>query len=276
MAAEAVARRAQAAAPHGRAPCVLAVRHGEAPGWTVAPWVVTGACRAYSSAGAALHVQTLGERRAAGGAESVALAWPGVPRALRIPKAWLGRRLCLLAPCVVTTREDRVAPRSGPVAAAFEALALAIGAPSTGDPSGLGARVAAHVFAHVTVIVDASWSMIVDEATHEDRRFATARCLGVAAPSPTADGSAVRPPDLDAWIVRRLGLATPIGSPHLLVEGDDGDGRWVNASAAPRGLACREIAALWRPGASPRSAGAAAGHVDALDRAWAAWTERGP
>lgn len=281
-ACEAVAREVDAAAPHGRDVCVLSVPRGDAPGLGVAPWTEAGVRRAHGSA--VVHVETLAAAGAARavprprGDEVVSLQWPGVARALRVPRAWLGRRLVLLTPCVVAVRGRRVLSRHGPVAAAFEALAMAVGAPATGDPSGLGARIAARVFAHVAVIVDASWSVLLEP---EVSRFATRRCVGLQAPCPTADGAAVRVHEIDAWLVRKLGLLAPRGVPALALQGDPDDPRWISVPAAVETLADRDVAALWRASAPVPAhapivgrAGARPSRRDALDRAWEAWTER--
>jgi hypothetical protein len=303
-AAEAVARDIGAAAPHGREVCVLSVPRGRGPGLSVPPWASAGVQRAHE--GATVHAQTLqlagqlSGQLSVGGrtgprathaparphADALSLSWPGMARPLRVPHAWLGRRLVLLTPCVVTSSSARVHLGHlghlvhlghGPVAAAFEALALAAGAPSTGDPSGLGARIAAHVFAHVAVIVDASWSIVVDGRFE---RYPTARCIGVQAPCPTADGHAVRVRDIDAWLVRRLGLGASASAPALTLHGDPDPPRWIAGTPGIDALADREVAPLWHaPGFDrtchgwARRVGPRPRQPDALDRAWAAWTE---
>ena len=282
-AAEAIARDIGAAAPHGRDVCVLSVPRGDAPGWAVAPWTEVGVRRAQQDA--EVRVETLpaaGQPRPPARTiegDAVSLSWPGVARALRVPSSWLGRRVVLLTPCVVAVNDRRVPLRHGPVAAAFEALAIAVGAPATGDPSGLGARIAAHLFAHVAVIVDASWSVVVDPRAgieRPDSRFATQRCVGLQAPCPTANGHAVRVHEIDAWLVRRLGLTAPGGAPALALHGDADDSRWISVPTVPETLADREVAALWRAPSPHRPARAAVRprHLDPLERAWEAWTER--
>lgn len=295
-AAEAIARDVGAAAPHGREVCVISVPRGRGRGLCISPWTSAGVRRAHEDA--TVHLQSLelpappsvggragtraGHAATPSPAQALSLSWPGVARPLRVPQAWLGRRLVLLTPCVVTSSEGRVHLGQGPVAVAFEALALAAGAPSTGDPSGLGARIAAHVFAHVAVIVDASWSSVIDGRLET---FPTARCIGVQAPCPTADGHAVRVRDIDAWIVRRLGLTATASAPALTLHGDPDPPRWIHGVPSVDALADRELAPLWPAPGSDRAGsgrtshrfgrrlGPRPRHPDALDRAWAAWTE---
>src|SRR5688572_9456646 len=256
-AARATMRALQAGAPRSRAALVAVLDRGGEAGLVPAPWTITGVVSALAKA--EMHGLVLYEPddRGSNGARSlpaelapiacddaVAATWPGAPAGLRIPGAWIGRRLCLVVPCVIAANH-RFGSRTiaGPVTAGLAALAAGAGVARAPDPARIGEQLAARVFCHVSVIVDASWTALVETATA--RRFlATEQIVGVCLASPTTHDVEVSAAQIDGWLVQRVGT-----------------------EAAPA-LADRSVQPLWRISAAHESRP----RPGPLGQAWHVWS----
>lgn len=297
VAAEVVARRLEASAPSGRGRLLVTIARGTGPGLQLAPWTRAGLKLALGATGPgaadvaslALEVETASALAGglavslAGGlamsgrparGEHVRLRWPGMARPLRVPLHWLGRSALFVTPCVI----GRARSSPGPVATAFAAFAVATGATVGGGRSRelarVGERLAARIFAHVAVIVDASWSVIEGGPGDPRSWLPTGRCLGAWTRSPNTLQIAASAADCDRWLGSRLRLSRPTPAPVLAAIGDAAESPWPAASATPGALADRGVEALWRFAPlvrAERGHPSAAGRPGALGRAWEAW-----
>jgi hypothetical protein len=277
---EAVAS-ALSALPPARSLLVGVVAWGDGPGLEPARWTLQGVRAAARDAKLVAGYHDLGPHHASvtgrwlrahpdaidGDApRPITLEVAGARRPRRIPRGWIGRHLCLVVPCVHQRHErfGRSKCWVGPMACALQALAQATGVPGDDEPTDVGARVAAQVFASTTVVIDASWwaPMRASQAA-APHLVALDRCLvlGTTAPAElwTQDGATV----IDTWLAARMGVAGPpprnMAVPQWV--GPAAADAWPRPPAAARrnrGLAGQAIDALWRVGDLGRAKASAA------------------
>jgi hypothetical protein len=267
---------------------VGAVALGEGPGMDVAPWTLQGVRRAAHQAELRIgfsrfdppgHRTSVRRRLAMSeledadeGHRCVTLEVRGEGRPRRVPQAWFGRHLCLVVPCVHIQRQrqrqrQRIGARSigsglhwtGPIDAAFAAIARACSVAGEGTRAELGARIAGIVFTSTTVVIDATWwaPLRNDEDAPPDL-LALDRCLATGSLQPTEAWNAALLERFDPWLAGRLRLtpAAVVLDPELRESGSGAHVPWPRAPAmaarARRGLAGQALQALWK-GARPET-----------------------
>ncbi|MCH9685936.1 MAG: hypothetical protein K0V04_31165 [Deltaproteobacteria bacterium] len=262
-------------APRGRPSLVMIASWGAHPGLRPSPWAVEGVLQALSDAGLRGHGDVLGEARLTdplhtrlaahdydpvAAQELIALHPARSRRALRIPRAWLGRNLCLVLPCIHRQRE-RTTPAdwSGPIGSALIQLATRCGGASVRDPMGTMTRTIADVFAHVSVVIDASWWAPLQPAEEAAPvLLSPERVLSLQLASPVTTEASIDPRQLDTWLGAQLGLPLRRPSSGPRAEGSAARTPWPKLPRAmPRaqGLAGKSVAGLWRrPGRAPTRA----------------------
>lgn len=277
-------------APRAR-PLLLAVASwGAHPGLRPSPWVLDGVLRAVKDGGLGGGSVVLGDpggpgsltdRLAAGGlpateepGTALGLRPPGSHRELRVPRSWVGRSLCLVLPCVHRQAESRSGRPTwnGPIGTALLALARRFGGTASLDPT---ARCLSELFAHISVIIDASWwAPLSAEDQGAPLLLAPERTLGLRLASPVTEET-FDPRTADAWIGHWVGLPIrhPTGAPRL--EGPAARTPWPKVPRLPAarrrpGLAGQAVSALWRrtDRTSPRRAALPPSAPGALARLW--------
>lgn len=266
---------------------VAVVSRGQGPGVDVSPWILGGLHHALDTCGLTgvaveLSPATTHRRLGLGRFEleddstpegAIGLDVPGARRPRRIPSAWFGRHLCVVVPCTFVHERRRTDRWTGPVATAWSAIDHACG----GSPGRLeaivprplhggvvestivGARIAASVFASVTLVVDASWwAPVAADATSPPELLALDRCLCLASPVPDERWAMRTIERADAWIASRLRLEDAAGArahDDVHVVGSAADRAWPRASfGRPLGLAEQAMEALWAIGGKRASA----------------------
>jgi hypothetical protein len=289
--------------PPARSVLAAVVGWGDGPGLEPAPWTLDGVLSAGEDADVRVRFESLGPYeptathrwlRANAATQDddrrpIILDVPGARRPRRVPRAWIGRHLCLVVPCVHVGRRTlgRATSWVGPFGAAFEALALATrGARAPRGESHrdgmlalVGRRVAAQVFASTTILVDASWWAPLHHEGNPRRGtaippatshlVALERCLVMSTTSPGEHWSG-EPLSVDAWLGARMGMAggatrhggeTPrwVG-PAAARRWPTQTSGWFEDGARPSRVAAvadRALEALWRLGDRGRARGAA-------------------
>lgn len=268
-------------APRGRPLLLVVARWGAHPGLRPSPWVLDGVTSAVKDAGLSAEALHLGEhgvadpitarlvragiRPAEDGGEPVTVRPPGSRRGPRIPRAWLGRSLCLVLPCVHRHRSDERGPAwRGPIGTALVELVAGWGGPGTRDPVDRAARCVAEAFAHVSVVLDGSWwAPLSEQDQGAPLLLAPERALGLRLASPITTEHALDARLADTWLGAQLGLPLrrrPGEAPRVV--GPAARVPWPKlprASGSPRsqGLAGQALGALWRHAQTPRSRRAA-------------------
>lgn len=263
-------------APRARPTLLVAADFGAGPGLRPAPWVLDGVAQATEASGMPTRSVVLGrdpgpnalaDRLVAWGLPSadhsrdgtITLLPPGSRRGLRVPRHWVGNNLCLVLPAL-----HRQQPRNasgpgwrGPIAAALVELAARWGRLRARDRVDQAARAVSEVFAHVSVIIDASWWAplgVDDEGA--PLLLAPQRVLGLRLDAPVTAAEAIDPAVVDGWLGQQLGL--PLrrrgDSPRLC--GPDASAAWPklprthDTARRPRalssGLAGQTVSALWQ------------------------------
>lgn len=259
-------------APRSR-PLLLAVTSlGAHPGLRPSPWVLDGVLRAIEHDRFDGRSLLLGERDELGGVadrlaaaglppatddrSALGLRPPGSHRELRIPRSWVGSDLCLVVPCLhrqLPRRSGRPTWR-GPVALALLALAGRLGVTAGPGSLELVTRTLSELFAHISVVVDASWwAPLSSEDEGAPVLLAPERALGLRLPSSVSSSAAIDPRHADGWLGHQLGLvARPSGDAPVL-EGPAAKTPWPKLSRRPApatrqrpGLAGQAVSALWR------------------------------
>jgi hypothetical protein len=223
-AAHQVAAAALGDAPRGRPLTLAVIRWGAHAGLRPSPWVLDGVLHAIEELGLrgqALHVGERGAadpitaRLAARGlppldarAPTLTLHAPGSRQGLRVPRPALGGSLCLVVPCVHRQHPGKEGPAwRGPLGEGLAALASAWGGSWARDPVDAAARALAELFAHVSVVIDASWwAPLAADDDAAPLLLAPERALGLRLPSPVVGPAALDPQLCDAWLGAQLGL----------------------------------------------------------------------
>ena len=282
-AAHHVATAALSDAPRGRPLLVVTTRWGTHPGLRPSPWVLDGVASAIAEAGLRAEALHLGERGAAdpittqlttagvatapAEGDGVTIRPPGSRRGLRIPRAFIGRSLCLVLPCVHHHHgRERESTWRGPIGTALVELVASWGDTGARDPVERAARCVAETFAHVSVVIDGSWwapLAVGDEGA--PLLLAPERALGLRLSSPITTDTALDARLADAWLGAQLGLPLrrrPNETPRVV--GPAARTPWpkLPRSSAPsrpraRGLADQALGALWRRNDGPRTRRAA-------------------
>lgn len=282
LAAQACLTRALTTVPRRRGVTAALVAHGDLPGLAAPPWALRGMLDAVDRARLQLRdVTTLGDpetgqrlfERASFGHEAgqmrpttpqhddgIRLKLPESMLPARVPSAWVGTNLVVVAPLCHQRR--RGGGWSGPMSTAARQLARGLGFTSPSDPAvAIGARLISDVFATATFLIDATWWAAADQ----DGGLA----CDPTAPEHVMAVSCSEPEDLmivDAWLDGLLNLsnATPT---HR--QGDEEvpfvSGRrrpWPIARLPHRritaeGLAGRAVKALWGTRSVPATVRAA-------------------
>jgi len=253
--------------PRARDVTLLPILRGAHPGSTISPWTYHGIGVAlreqrgryrslggsdpgparcdlarWSHAGSFEPPASLARRLAMDGIEAhatrptVDLHVPGLRGSARIPRAWIGTSLVMLAP-MIHHREGGGAWK-GPVQSALDALGRCCGGHHL-DACALGARVAAEVFADTVLVLDGTWWAAVDEGAGGITSLSSVE--HIVATSTFADLSLMA--TMDAWLDARLGIAHAITTQDLRIEGNVA--AWPRVGVLPRseGLGWT---ALWR------------------------------
>lgn len=267
--------------PRGRSLLLVVVRWGAHPGLRPSPWVLDGVASAVGDAGLDAQALHLGEhgiadpvtarltaagiRPAPSHGDAIAIRPPGSRRPLRIPRAWLGRSLCLVLPCVHRRQGDEREPTwCGPIGTALVELVAGWGDTGTRDPVDRAARCVAESFAHISVVIDGSWwAPLSDHDGGAPLLLAPERALGLRLASPVTAEHALDARLADTWLGVQLGLplrCRPGEAPRVV--GPAARTPWprlprARASARPRGLADQTLGALWRRAEGPRARRAA-------------------
>jgi hypothetical protein len=242
------------------------------PGLTVNPWTLRGVLDALEVLRLELESVALFGNPAVGrgvfdrvveaGAETsrgwhseerrLGLSMPGLPRPARIPSAWVGTSLCLLAPLAhrPARPDDEARSWMGPVQSALATLAAACGVERPGEAGATaGARLVQEVFAGCCLVIDATWwSAVTSEGEYAAHPVAPEHCM--ATTDAEQEGAARC---IDDWITQLLGLprhasfASPPRTPRV-------DGRrrpWPRAKLPDplggRGLVNERVEPLWTP-----------------------------
>src|SRR5690606_36696605 len=223
-AAHQVATAALGDAPRNRPLLLAVIRWGAHPGLRPSPWCLDGVLQAVEDSGLRAQAIHRGEQRATdplsarlaargvtpldehGPALGLRPAGSRLP--LRVPRALLGHDLCLVLPCVHHHRPGKHGPAwRGPVGAGLVALVSAWGGTWSRDSVDRAARCVTELFAHVSVVIDASWWAPL---AHEDEAppllLSPERALGLRLASPVTGEAAVDPRQADAWLGTQLGL----------------------------------------------------------------------
>lgn len=185
------------------------------------------------------------------------LSMPGLPRPARIPSAWVGTSLCLLAPLAHRPIGSHAHVRSwmGPAQSALATLAAACGIERPGDSAATaGARLMQEVFAGSCLIVDATWwSAVRADGEYAAHPVAPEHCMATV--DAGADGAAAC---IDAWLAELLGLprSSPFERPPTTPKILGRRRGWPRARlpnpARAGGLAGQRVEPLWA--ASPSAA----------------------
>jgi hypothetical protein len=274
------------------------------PGLTVTPWTLRGALDALEvlelglesiallgdpAASRAVLDRVLPGSSGAGAWQSeerrLGLSMPGHGRPARIPSAWVGTSLCLLAPLAyrpaARSSPGRGAPRAwfGPVRSALATLAGACGIDPPGEGGvAAGARLVQEVFAGSCLVLDATWWSALDPAGEWSAHpVAPEHCLATS--DAALEGAAVA---IDAWLTQLLQLPPPTSSPRsLAIPRVTGRRRAWPRARLPVGAPSRErrIGPLRSPGppgapdTRPASIRRAPG---SFGTAWRRWGSRTP
>ncbi|MEM7157184.1 MAG: hypothetical protein AAF799_30305 [Myxococcota bacterium] len=270
LAAQQIATAALGDAPRARPLVLVVASWGAHPGLRPSPWVLDGVMQAIDDGTLNGHSFVLGDDEGpdslsarlsarglppspARGADTITLHPAGSRRTLRIPRAWVGANLCLVLPCLHREQPAKQGPRwRGPVGQALLQLVSEWGAVRARDSIQQAAHCIAELFAHVSVIIDASWWAPLS-ADDEGAPFLLApeRTLGLRLTAPVSSDVAIDPQLADAWIGRQLGLNLRRRGEPPRVVGPAARTPWpkLPRSPAPRrkpGLAGQAVAALWQ------------------------------
>jgi hypothetical protein len=219
---------------------MLIVDRGEHPGVVVAPWTIDGVLNhardrglhiTFERTGGAYNRDPVARRLhaaqvpAAAAGPALELQIPGARRTLSIPGAWVGAHACLVAPCV-REREPGGA-MVGPLAGILEAIARGCGADPARPIAEVGAWLLQHTFASVGLVLDATWTVVLD--AHGAQLQSAARCLAWTVPRTGLDATA-----LDRAIADAVPFPpSPTAAGSALAERTVG-GLWRKQSAPPR------------------------------------------
>lgn len=282
---------------------VAAVSWAQSPALTVAPWTRVGVERAAHDHG--LRTTSIGLEAGAQSSHGrgrrrsllerseliqdadLSVELPGVRHPRRIPSAWVGRHLCLLAPCIHTQGDTKKAARTrskdpqwhGPVAQALCALDQAC----TPNPAGelaAGLGLAASVFASVTIVVDGSfWAPLQDHAAR--CIVPLGLCLCVGADTPSLGWLRETLARWDPWVAHKLGFTVAARGRDLDHSPNDPvDFCWPRIPGdlkrpAPQRNAST-IKALWKSApAPPTRAKLGPALPGELGRIWRTWSDTG-
>ena len=251
---------------------------GSRPGLTVTPWTLRGVLDALDVLRLELEsVALLGDPAVGRGVfdrvltstsgarqgwhseeRRLGLSMPGLLRPARIPSAWVGTSLCLLAPLAhrASHPEGRGQAWMGPAQSALATLAAACGVERPGESAvNTGARLMQEVFAGSCLIVDATWwSAVRSDGEYAAHPIAPEHCFSTA--DAAVEGAAGC---IDSWIAELLGLPrnSPFEHPPAIPRVKGRRRPWPRARL-PRpgqatGLAGQHIEPLWRDELSPRA-----------------------
>ncbi|MEX1362594.1 MAG: hypothetical protein AB1Z98_05670 [Nannocystaceae bacterium] len=264
-------------APRARTLMLVVVDVGAHPGLRPSPWVIDGVLDAIADSGLRGRSAVLG---ASDGADSLAarlaaadlpeathegrahhdalrLRIPGSPRELRVPRSWVGSNLCLVLPCLHREQVVRGGPPRwrGPVGSGLLALTRPWSGASGHDSVELAARCVSELFAHVSVVIDASWwAPLSAEDRGAPLLLAPERTLGLQLASGIGTEHALDPRRVDAWLGQQLGLPGRRRGDAPALVGPAARTPWprlprasaTGTRAARPGLAGQAVAALWR------------------------------
>lgn len=218
-----------------RRPLLIGVSEvANGPGVGIAPWTRAGLSRAatrhhLTARGVALRSTprgltasaALGDLEDDASGPSVSLDLPGTRRPRRIPTRWFGAHLCLVVPCVFIQQDGPFGAWLGPAAEAFASLDRCCTVSHLPPPGLLtssrgsttivptaslnGARLAAHVFASTTLVIDAAWWAPVhrgDGCAPELNPLGL--CLATGVPHPDERWTQGCVQALDLWLTGQL------------------------------------------------------------------------
>lgn len=268
-AASSAVGRAFALLPPARELLIAVVTWGDRPGVGVANWTLEGVRSAADHAGLRWQVVDM---TAVDPPATRKLAWDGVDasgrcinldvaggrRPRRIPTSWIGKHLCLVTPCLHLRerRRGRNDTWTGPTRAALATLARSCAQTGDQEPPEVGARLAASIFASMTIVVDATWWGVLDpEEGIPAELVELNRCLALSSAPPSEAWGLDAPAEVDAWIERRLQVGPTSRGRALDIEltGSGVTKPWPKAPAPlvkrpRRGLAGQAMESLWTAG----------------------------
>lgn len=289
-------------APRARALMLVVVDAGAHPGLRPSPWVIDGVLDAIAEGGLRGRSAVLGASD--DGADSLAarlaaadlpeatrdgsthhdalrLRVPGSQRELRVPRSWVGSNLCLVLPCLHREQVVRGGPPRwrGPVASGLLALTRPWSGPSGHDSVEVAARCVSELFAHISVVIDASWwAPLSAEDRGAPLLLAPERTLGLRLASGIGTEHTLDPRRVDAWLAQQLGLPGRRRGDAPALVGPAARTPWprlprtsaTTTRASRPGLAGQAVAALWRRNdrSSPRHAALPPTAPGALARLW--------
>lgn len=271
-AARETALRALESLPRRRHVTVGLLGWAPRPGLTVTPWTLRGVLDALEVLRLELEsVALLGDPAVGRGVfdrvveastetsrgwhseeRRLGLTMPGLPRPARIPSAWVGTSLCLLAPLAHRANRPGDDARAwlGPAQSALATLAAACGIERPGEAgASAGARLVQEVFAGCCLVIDATWwSVVAPDGDYAAHPVAPEHCLATA--DAESDGAARC---IDEWMTEQLGLPrhTSFAAPPQIPRIEGRRRPWPRAKlpepAGTHGLATGRVEPLWPP-----------------------------